>query len=814
MTAIWSKALRDVWFARTRALLVVLAIALGIAGFTTVLSAYAVLTRELNVQYLATNPASATLRTDAIDDALVRAVAQDPRIAVVQPRRVVAGRIKAGPAEWRAMTLFAVPDYKDVRIGKIDPEEGLWPPGLGEIWIERDAFSVARARIGDAVTVRTVGGGDHTLRVAGRVHDVGKAQARMENAVYGYVTLATLAQIGEQPYFDRLDILAAQNRFDEAFIRKVAADAGHRIAAAGHTVTRIDVPTPGKHPHAAVMGLLLLAMAVFGLFVLALSGVLVVNLMTALMASEIRQIGVMKAIGAAPGQVARIYLSQAGLLGAAALVIALAAGNLGSRALCRSLSVFLNFDIASFAVPAWVDLLAALVGLALPLLAAAYPVVKGSRVTVAAALADFGVRASEFGESRMDRFFSRLSGPTRPLLFAMRNAFRRRTRLALTVATLAVAGLFFSAAWNVRASLIHTLDRLFASRKFDLMVSLGGMLSAEKVERACRKTPGVLAQEGWIATEGSVPADSNSSAPGPAHASAGSGAAMHGGGALGPDRFSVLALPESTRMLTPDIVDGRGLRPGDIDAIVVNSALAARVPQMKVGREISIAMGPGTTSWRVVGIVREPFSPPAAYVTRALFDRHGHAGMVNTLRLSLKKSDEASIGTVRAQLETNLAAEGVTVLGSASKAESRYAFDQHMVMIYVLLVVASAVIGGVGGLGLATTMSLAVLERRREIGILRAVGAKPSAVAWLVLAESAAIGIASWMVAAVAAWPVGKATADFLVAGLFRDRLDFSFEGVSLLIWLAVSLSIAAAASILPAWTASRRPVREALEYE
>jgi putative ABC transport system permease protein len=643
----------------------------------------------------------------------------------------------------------------------------------------------------------------------------------MENAVYAYITLATLAQIGEQPYFDRLDILVAQNPLDEAFIRRVAADAGQRIAAAGHAVARVDVPTPGKHPHAAVMGLLLLAMAVFGLFVLALSGILVVNLMTALMASEVRQIGVMKAIGATPGQVARIYLSEAGVLGAAALVIALAAGNLGSRLLCRYLSVFLNFDIGSFAVPAWVNLLAALVGLALPLLASAYPVVKSSRITVAAALADFGVQAGEFGETRMDRLLSRLSGPTRPVLFAMRNAFRRRTRLALTVATLAVAGLFFSTAWNVRASLIHTLDRLFASRKFDLTVSLGGMFSVEKVERACRKTPGVLAQEGWVATEGSVLAQASTGKPVAAHAPGGqdtggthAGEGGNGGGALGPDRFSVLALPESTRMVTPDIVSGRGLGPGDVDAIVVNTALAAREPQMKVGREISIAMGPGTTSWRVVGITREPFSPPAAYVTRALFDRHGHAGMVNTLRLSLTKPDDASIQAIRAQIETNLAAEGVTVLGSASKGESRFGFDQHMVMIYVLLVVASAVIGGVGGLGLATTMSLAVLERRREIGILRAVGARPAAVMWLVLAESAAIGIASWMLAAAAAWPVGKVTADFLVAGLFRDRLDFSLEAASLLIWLAVSLSIAASASILPAWTASRKPVREALEYE
>ena len=80
MTTLWKKATRDFWTERARTALVVLAIALGISAFASVLSSYAILTRELDRGYLDTNPASAVLRVDAIDDDLVAAVLQNPEI--------------------------------------------------------------------------------------------------------------------------------------------------------------------------------------------------------------------------------------------------------------------------------------------------------------------------------------------------------------------------------------------------------------------------------------------------------------------------------------------------------------------------------------------------------------------------------------------------------------------------------------------------------------------------------------------------------------------------------------------------------------
>jgi putative ABC transport system permease protein len=810
MTTLMRKAVRDFWQERTRTALVVLAIALGIAAFASVMSSYAILTRELDRGYLATNPASAVIRMDAIDDELVQAVLADGSVSDAEPRRIITGQIKAGPIQWRNLWLFVVKDYGNVRVSKLEREAGSWPPGKGELLIERDAFQVAKARIGDRVTVKTANGIEKQLIVSGSVHDVGQAQARMENIVYGYITLDTLAQLGEQPYLDQLNILVAHNRFNEKHIREVTANVRKIIEDRGHQVRRVDIPSPGKHPHSDLTGVLLLAMSTFGLFVLALSGILVINLLTVLMAAQVRQIGIMKACGASRWQLIKIYLGQALLLGIAATLVAFPLSVIGTRALCKYMAFFLNFDINSFAVPLWVYLLVAFVGIITPLLAAAYPVWKGTRIPVRVAISDYGVGQNSFGNNVFDRLLAGVGGLSRPFLMTIRNSFRRRGRLALTLLTLTAGGLFFLSALNIRASMINTLDRMFAVRKFDLSVIFVSPQPLTKIDKAVRNTPGITAAEGWFSTEASLVAGPTETNPGGGHASA--GGALHSSDS-GQDRFSVIALPSDSKLLKPNIIEGRNLQPGDNDAMVINTALARKSPLMKVGNTVQLLMGPAQTSWKIVGVARETFGPAIAYVPLSFIEER-HPGMSNSLRLALAKTDPDSIDTVKAALDRNLESEGLRARSSMSTADSRFGFDQHMLMIYIFLIVMSLIIGGVGGLGLMTTMSVNVLERRREMGVLRAIGATPGMIAMIVVAEGLIIGLLSWLFASLAAWPVSKFVGDTFVRLLFRDGMDFVFEPLGLIVWLAASMLFSSVATFLPAWRASRSTVRESLAYQ
>ncbi|MBI4671571.1 MAG: ABC transporter permease [Chloroflexi bacterium] len=252
------------------------------------------------------------------------------------------------------------------------------------------------------------------------------------------------------------------------------------------------------------MGTFLLFQASFGLLALLLSGVLVVNMLSALMAGQIRQIGVMKAVGAQSGQVMGVYLGTVAFLGLLALTIAIPVGVSVGEAFANFISKFLNFDLASYAVPPWVFGLEIAIGLLVPLMAAAFPVYRGSRVTVQEAISDYGVGRGSFGASALDRWLGRVSGLARPWLLSLRNTFRRRVRLGLTLTTLAAGGMVFMAALNVRASFINTLDQMFNSARYDISVGLAQLAPIAQVEQVVRNTPGVTQFESWGMAEAVV----------------------------------------------------------------------------------------------------------------------------------------------------------------------------------------------------------------------------------------------------------------------------------------------------------------------
>lgn len=615
ISAPWRKAIRDVWLERARATLVVMAIAIGLASFVAVLSTYAILQRELNRGYLATNPPSAVIVTDGIDDGLIASTVARDDVEDADLRRVIGGRLQTSDGSWRRMTLFVIHDFARLRIGTIAPEGGAWPPGRGDVLIERDAFQVAKLRIGDVATIETKSAGRHTLRVAGQVHDVGQAQARMENTVYGYIAPETLAVIGSPSTLDELYLLASGNRFDEPHVRQVADDVKRWLEGTGHLVQRVNVPRPGAHPHAAIMGLLLSLMAAFGLFALTLSGVIVVNLLLATLAKERRQIGVMKAVGGTRGQIARLYLAEAGVFGLAALVVAMPAGIALGRVLSRYFSVLLNFDLNSLASSPWVYAAAAVVALVVPLAAAAFPVAVATDITVREAVDANEVSTTRFGASRFDRVICGVGRASGPCLLGIRNSLRRRTRTALTLITLASAGTFFMSALSVRTSLIATADRRF------------------------------------------------------------------GAGTFG--------------------------------------------------------------------------------------------------------------------------------------ADFRYAFDQHMLMIYVFLLIVAGVLASVGGLGLVTATSLNVLERKRELGVLRALGASPVRIAQVVVGEGVFVTLVAWILAAAASWAVAVAVSALVPhLSIFSDGVDISLSAVGIVGWLLISTALSVVSSIVPAISAARCSIREAISYE
>lgn len=794
----WRKVGRDLWNNRARSLLVVLAVALSLFALGGVLGAYAILTRETTQGYLGTDPAHITLALkEEVDDALVRAAERRPAIQRVQARGTVLARVQVGPSEWRTLALFVIPDFNELAIGTFVPEQGAWPPPANTMLLERAALNVLgqNAGIGQSVKVQLPGGETYKLGISGTVHDSGQAPGWMDGVAYGYVTPQTLTALGIGGGVNELKLRVSGNATDETRLERIAQETAVWLESQGRRVLRVEIPPPAQHPHQAQMNALLVLLAVFSVMALLLSGVLVANLVSALLAQQVRQIGVMKAVGARTYQIAGVYLVTVLTLCALALLLAVPSGPLAARLAAGLAAGLLNFNIVNHAVPAWVFGVQLLAGLAVPLLVTAYPIRRGTRVTVREAISDYGVE-QDGGTDALNTLLGRLPRLGRPLLLSLRNTFRRRERLVLTLGTLAVGGAMFMTALNVTASWNTTLDHAFETRRFDVEVRLEQPAPADRLLRLANSAAGVGQAEAWgyarIARAHPGEVDVVRAYPGGIHGS-----------------LIALAPPVDSQLGHPTLTSGRWLQPGDTRTLVVNEAFLRDEPDLALGDEVALALRGQPQNYAIVGVVREIGAPATAYLPpTALGNRAASLRVV-----TLDSSAEGQRAVAR-RLEQTLAAADLNVTATSTSAQVRSSFDEHITILVTALLTIAGLVVAVGGLGLATTMSMNVLERTREFGVMRATGASSRDVLRLVVVEGALIGFSSCLVALVLALPLSLLVDTVAGQVGLQAPLAFRVSPFGVFAWLGLAVSLAALASLVPAQGAARLTVRRVLAYE
>jgi putative ABC transport system permease protein len=123
----WRKVLRDLWSNKTRTLLVVLSIAVGVFAVGMIASSQQILSRDLKESYLATRPAHAILYGQ-FDDDMVQSVRRMDEVEEVEARGAVSAQIEVAPSDWRDIRLTTIQDYDDIRLDQISPVSGEWPP--------------------------------------------------------------------------------------------------------------------------------------------------------------------------------------------------------------------------------------------------------------------------------------------------------------------------------------------------------------------------------------------------------------------------------------------------------------------------------------------------------------------------------------------------------------------------------------------------------------------------------------------------------------------------------------------------------------
>jgi putative ABC transport system permease protein len=785
----WRKVWRDAALHKARTSVVLLAIAVGIAGAGSILNAWALVRRVTHESYLASDPAAATLRVDSVNDRVLQLARGVPGVRDAQARRAVVAAIRAG-AGWQTALLFSTTDFRAYRIGRIHPEAGAWPPADGDVVIERSSVEFSGARVGEPVSIAVGGADARPLNVSGIVREVGLAPGWMEHAVYGFVTPATLAKLGAPSSLDQLQVVVTDREATQEEVRRVAYRVKNVLEASGLRVSDVDVPVPGEHIHAAQMDSLLFTQGAFALLALVVCGFLVVNLIAAMLAGQAREIGVMKTLGATSAQLGAMYLIFAGGIGLAASALAIPAALRIGRSYGALKGELLNFDVAGYSIPWWAVALQVVVATLLPVLAAAVPVRRACRASVASALREVGLDRAG-GDATVDRWSARLGGISRPTLLAIRNAFRNRQRMTLTLLALAGGGAVFLGAANLRASVIHSLDLLFEQQRYSFSVRLGEPHAADSVERVVAGVTGVTSVEAWSGVRASVARDSDTQG----------------------NAFAITAPPATTKLVAPRMVAGRWLSPGDGREIVVSQSLLKREPSLRLGASVPLMIDGRETRWVVIGIA-DAGPVPSAYAAREALAQPKGMDRVSTAVVATDAKGIAAQVELIQRVRSALGDTGMQAASSQLLEESRRVMEDHLLMVVQFLAVMGWVMIAVGGMGLMSTMSLAVLERTREIGVLRAIGARHRSVLLLIQTEGLVIAVCSWLVALPLSAPMSVALARAFSRVMLEVPGRWLPEKTGVAEWLVISIGLSVIACAWPALRAMRTTVARALAYE
>lgn len=806
----WLKVWHDLVDNRMRTLLVVFSIAVGVFSIGVIAGTYVIISQDMSRSYSLNNPMNVELRTSAFNSDLVSMLASLRSVKDVEGRRVFNVRVRVpGSNQWSTLDLVAIPDYRKVRINLLRPIRGASIPAKKQVVLEKKSLENLDVPTGSQLEFQLADGTLKTLTVAGVVQDQAGGAGDFLAPPSAFISMDTLDYLSQPETFNRMYIVLSQGGNDPAALSGQAADLKDRVEKNGVTVFRTRSARSDLHPMAATVEAVLGILGALGVLVLFLSSSLIANTLNALLYQHKRHIGIIKLVGGRQRQVIGMYIMLILAFGVIALLIAVPLGGQGAYALAAFIASKLNFNLLGYRIVPFALLIQVLVGLAVPLLVGLMPVLNGSRVTVQRALSSDLSREERARrqqpprkESRLEKYRQRLmSGLARrnihlprPLLISLRNTFRRRGRLILTLFTLTMGGTIFIAVFNVQYTLDRYITQIGKYFIADVALDFDTPYRIREVELAGMRFPGVVDVEGWSYASAEV-FDSQGN---PAR------------------NLTILAPPVDSKLVSPVLVSGRWLQPGDEKALAISEDILSLYPNLKPGDRLHLKINGKDSDWTIVGLFQFVNQEGTiAYGTYDYVSRLTHmANRSFSYRVVTDRHDPAYQQAMATKLDEYFRGLGFHLREARTGQSTLKTASESLNILVIFLLIMALLTASVGSMGLAGSMSMNVLERTREIGVMRSIGAGNRTIMEVVIAEGVLIGSLSWLLGALVSFPITYLLTGIISVAIFHSPIPvhFTLEGFGL--WFLLVLILSVIASLIPARNAARLTIREVLAYE
>ena len=805
----WRKVLHDLIDNKGRTLLVVFSIAVGVFSIGVIAGAYQVISNDMSASYAANVPANIELRMANFDDDVLTSIHNQHGVQDAEGRRVFNMRVRVpGTEKWTTLDMVAFESFEKNAINLLTPVEGDVVPGKREVLLEKDALKHLDVSVGGSLEFQLPDGSTKILPVVGIVQDTAAGAGDFLASPYGYVTTDTLQYMGQPKLFNRAYITVSGDGDDILHIREVGAVVKDKLEKGRNVILRSRFSLTHEHPLASTVNAILGILLALGILIVFLSSSLIANTLSALLNQHLRHIGVIKLVGGQRNQVFRMYITLIMAFGVIALAIAVPFGGIGAYGLAEFIAEKLNFNLLGYRIVPMAFFIQIAVGLLVPLIAGLAPVINGSRITVLRALsgdmADDDGQASG-GETRLSWFdwmqvkvthLLALRGIhiPRPFIISLRNTFRRKSRLMLTLFTLTMGGAIFISVFNVRVTLHDYIGQIGKYFRADVTLDFDQPYRLREVEKTAMSVDGVTHVEGWQYVSGELLDDHDNVI----------------------ENITLLSPPAGSTLVQPILIEGRWMRADDVKKMAVSEGLRKTYPDLKAGDYVNMRVDGRDEVWQVIGLFK--FVDQEGLLGYAPFeyvsDMNNLANRSFSYRVVTEKHDRAYQDAKAEELDKYFRDKGYKVRVAQAGSASLDTAVESLDILVVFLLIMAVLTAIVGSMGLTGTMGMNVLERTREIGITRAIGADDRAVMRTVVAEGVVIGSISFVLAIILSVPFTYGLSYIVSVAVFQTPIDVVFTYLGYAIWLGLVLVLSTVASILPARNAARLTIREVLAYE
>jgi len=806
----WRKVIHDLYDNKGRTLLVVFSIAVGVFSIGVIAGTYQIISHDMSASYAAKSPGNIELRMTNFDDDVLTSIQNENGVKDAEARRVFNMRVRVpGTEKWTTLDMTAFQDFENNSINLLTPVEGATIPKKREVLLEQDVLDHLDISVGGQLEFQLPDGSTKTLPVVGIVQDTAAGAADFLASPFGYVSMDTLPYLGQPRLYNRAYVTVSEGGDDSVHIRDVGGQLKDKIEKNGNTVARSRFSETHKHPLADPVNAILGILLALGVLILFLSGSLIANTLNALLNQHLRYIGVIKLVGGQRRQVFFMYFILIMAFAILALIIAVPLGGQGAYALSLFIGNKLNFTILGYRIVPGAFAIQVLVGLLIPLTSGLAPVISGSKVTVLRALSgempDEQKKDTADGEKRLSWFdwmqvkLTRILAGRgihipRPFVISLRNTFRRKRRLLLTLFTLTMGGAIFVGVFNVRISLHSYIGQVSNYFVADVSLDFDKPYRLSEIQQKAMQVNGVQDVEGWQFLSGDL-LDENKDVL---------------------EAINIFGPPARSELVKPILLEGRWIEPEDVRKLAISEGAKKYYPNLKTGDYINIKVGGRDELWQVVGLFkfvdREGVIGYAPY--EYISQINDLANRATSFRIATDEHNRSYQDAKAIELDKYFRDLGYKVrIAQAGRASLDSAVESLDILVVFLLIMA-VLTAIVGSMGLTGTMGMNVLERTREIGIMRAIGADDRAVMRTVIAEGIVIGTISFALAVILSIPVTYLLLNIVSLAVFQSPISTVFTITGYAIWLALVLILSTLASILPARNAARLTIREVLAYE